>query len=173
MGATVPSDFKDGLPQRRDFSALERLKVQLLGKRAAGKTTAKGSIQLPNLAVQKNAAKPPPSAKRLAEDESDDEEDGRASAVVASRSRPSKKGRKKLASEAGVEEELQLGSNAGEAGDLGESGLGRAKSKDDRAPKTQTDSKRKASSFMDEILAEKARKQKKRKQKKQETGQDE
>jgi hypothetical protein len=165
VGAAVPSDFKDGLPQRRDPSALERLKVQLLGKKAAGKISSKGNGLVPQLTIQKDASKPSLPLKKPARDDSEDEDEGRASAVVAARSRPLKKDHAKKPSKADSKEDLHVGSKVNDAIELPEPEQDVTAEDPLSMPKTRKDSKRKASSFMDEILAEKARKKKKKKKK--------
>jgi hypothetical protein len=145
------------------LSALDKLRVQLLGKRAAGKTATKGNSLVPHLTVQKSLVKPLSPTKKPTQYDSEDEEDGRASAVLSTTSKPLKKVRSKtrmvvedvFQAETKESDELQKGNLESEQGEPKAIDISQLK----------MESKRKASSFLDEVLAEKARKKKKKKRK--------
>jgi hypothetical protein len=163
VGATPADDLKDGLPKRRDLSALDRLRVQLLGKKAAGKVATKGSSLVPHLTVQKVVAKPLPSRKKPKQSDSEDEEDGRASAVLSKTSRPRKNGHRK--SRMVVEDVFQPEKKESDGLGTGTPETEQVEPEATMKSQSRLESKRKASSFLDEVLAEKARKKKKKKTK--------
>jgi hypothetical protein len=151
VGAEPPKDLGEGMLRRKDTSSLEALRKQLLGKHAKKPQPIKGSLQGPGSALVDRTTKPP------IEIDSDNE-GGRTAAFTSRNQRlkgktPSKK--KKIAE---VEETSDLDEGSKDAdvqlkGNIPKSAV--------PAP-----SKRKASSFLDEILGEKS----KRKKKKQKNG---
>jgi hypothetical protein len=135
VGAAVPKD-KDGLPKRSEASALDKLRIQLLGKNATKTALATKSSKSDAL-----SSKPRP--RELPEaGESDDEEEGRAKTLV------SRKGSK-------ITKILNAPSDI--LDDDTEN-----QDKDETPEMPVLPKKKRASNFMDELLQKKGKKKKKK-----------
>lgn len=150
MGAAPPKDEGDGFPRRKDTSSLEALKKMLVGKNAKP-PPVKGSKQGPQSTLADRTTKP-------TVDMDSDEEGGRTAAFT-SRNQKSKAGKKKV--EVSQVPHAEKEADPDEESDEEDAQLKGRSSK----PTTPAPSKRKASSFLDEILEGKKKKRKKKKQK--------
>ncbi|TID24893.1 hypothetical protein E2P81_ATG04001 [Venturia nashicola] len=145
VGAAPPKDEGDGFPRRKDTSSLEALKKMLVGKNAKP-PLEKGSKQGPQSTLVDRITKPAVNV------DSDDE--GGRTAAFTSRSQKSKARKKngKASQMPDAEEEADLDDDDEDEG---------AKVKDRSSKRiAPAPSKRKASSFLDEVLEEKKKKKK-------------
>lgn len=164
MGAIAPESEADGLIKRRGPSN-QRLLEQLLGKKAAKGHIA--SAKAPNRSsnTQSAAQTGKLSGQALIAEDSDDEEEGRAS-MVASKSARGTKRAPVLKKQADNSEHA----NVEDAGRAVENETVEAIAvTQPRAASTDEDevkpTKKRAVSYLDQLLAEKASKKKKKKQK--------
>ena len=153
VGAPLPKD-SDGLPRRRDQSAMDALRKQLLGKDAL--KTKPGASALPN-GTKLIRSKPLQSRPKPKVD-SEDEEEGRAATIT------SRKGKRK--GQSGKEQPI-ADKSLPPLHDLKDDNEGvPEESEDNNTPRKKESSKKRPASFLDEVLAEKAKKKKKKKNKK-------
>jgi hypothetical protein len=143
VGAEPPKDAAEGILRRKDTSSLEALRKQLLGRHATKPLPPKGSIQGPGKTLTDRTAKPPI-------DMDSDDEGGRTAAFTPRKQRS--QGKKKKVVE--VDETADLEDDREDADAHLKGNV------PGPAP-----SKRKASSYLDEILAEKSKKKKKKQKK--------
>jgi hypothetical protein len=140
VGATPPKELDTSL-KRRDTSSLVALRKQLLGRNATRANTIKRDTEMPTKPTTK-------SALRLPDSESDDE-GGRASAFTSRTKKP----KARIVLETKEPDLKEIESDGDEVQKV-------------PAPKVDRPGKRKATSFLDEVLAEKAGKKKGKKKKK-------
>ncbi|KAK4913419.1 hypothetical protein LTR66_012043 [Elasticomyces elasticus] len=180
VGAKAPDDIPDGSFQRKSLSSNDKLLEQLIGKKAAkDKIAARQKV-----AAQHTAAKPrvPESEQKPTAVESEDEEEGRT-AVFRSKRSKKRKIERRTAEDAlttsatsivevaanGFGEELR---RKDDQGAILDASLPDEVQKVRQSRKAALDSgderpaKRRPGSFLDEIMAEKARKKKKKKHRK-------
>ncbi|KAE9981248.1 hypothetical protein BLS_001684 [Venturia inaequalis] len=148
VGAVPPKDEGDGFLRRKDTSSLEALKKMLVGKNAKP-LPVKGSKQGPQSLLADRTTKP-------AADVDSDEEGGRTAAFT-SRNLKAKAGNKKA--------KISQMPQAEKEADIDDEDENEDEQLKDRSSKTTAPapSKRKATSFLDEILEGKKKKKKKRK----------
>lgn len=145
LGAPLPADIQDGDARRQELTSNDKLRRQLLGKnhlklqnkRLDGSKSAPGSVQL--------GSKPRPADVKREWDSDDEDEAGRSSL--------GKSKRKKVAA---TREAADGGDDEGVKALDGEE----TKRLDNSRPP------KKASNYLDEVLAEKSRKKQKKKNKK-------
>jgi hypothetical protein len=118
---------------------------------------------VPHLTIQRSVAKPLPPARKPMQDDSEDEEDGRASAVLSTTSKPRKKDRRNTRMI--VEDVFQAEKKESDELEKEKPEVEQVEPKATGNSRSRLESKRKALSFLDEVLAEKARKKKKKKRK--------
>jgi hypothetical protein len=153
VGAPLPKD-SDGLPRRRDQSALDALRKQLLGRDAL--KTKPGTSVLPNgtklIGSKPLQSRPKPNA------DSEDEDEGRAAAIT------SRKGKKKRQLE---KEQSTTHKSPSLLDDLKDDNEHVPQANEDNGTLRKKEvSKKRPASFLDEVLAEKAKKKKKKKKNK-------
>ncbi|KAH7088088.1 hypothetical protein FB567DRAFT_331219 [Paraphoma chrysanthemicola] len=170
IGGMRPKDIADGSFTRRTLTSSDKLLEQLIGKKKAKA----------HLAAQQNAsrlgAKPQPfkhDRSHAKKEESEDEEEGRTAAFKSKRRRTAKV----KVEPADLEDEEQRGAVISSNGEKLPDGEGEAQQADSnqqeddeedvtppmRAPKSiPSRSKPKATSYLDEILAERSKKKKKK-----------
>jgi hypothetical protein len=153
VGAAPPKDVADGIFRRRDTSSLEALRRQLLGKHAKPPPAKVATIS-PGKPLTDRTSKPP------VNNDSDDEEGGRTTAFSSRMSQSKASGKGKNVSNTDDQPDPEGDSDEEDTAVKGNSSK----------PVTQPPSKRKASSYLDEILAEKNKNKKKKKKKKNEGG---
>jgi len=156
VGATPPKDSTDGILRRKDTFSLDTLRKQLLGKHAGSR------MQTPNQSQNVLSAQArPATSKSTQPDSSDEEESGRSAAfTLKRRAGKYQDGGIRTGEESNTKEEKVPESEADNSDDQDVA----AQSLPSR-PATQSRSKRKASSFLDELLAEKSKKKRKKKKK--------
>ncbi|KAF2145084.1 uncharacterized protein K452DRAFT_316207 [Aplosporella prunicola CBS 121167] len=158
VGAEPPKDVLEGSFRRNQLSSNERLRQQLLGKNAKpGPKSAQQSGPL-HAPVKKPA--PKPAARRQA-DSDDDEEEGRAAAFKSKRQKTQAATTDPIANARRPREEDASDSDEREE---------RPKAALKQAPAPATSSvperpKKKANSFLDELLEERSKKKKKKRNK--------
>jgi hypothetical protein len=142
----MPKNSGEGIVRRKDTSSLDALRKQLLGRNA----TKPGALQKLQ-SLPKPMPKPMPKPVNLVPSDSEEDEGGKAAAFV-SRKKPSKS---KAASAPKSEDDTKTDLENKDSQEA-------ARPIANPAAQKSTPSKRKASSFLDEMLAEKAKKKSKR-----------
>ncbi|GKZ21453.1 hypothetical protein AbraIFM66951_006152 [Aspergillus brasiliensis] len=164
VGAPLPTKAADGSWNRTELDSNDKLRKQLLGRNyqkvmAAKKASAaKGGSNDPSAAASTNPAK-------NVEEEDSDEEEGRTAVIGKRRAMPAKK-RKAAEPQVQLESET-VGGEPGEskqANDIGDGKEDRADQSDKQpgASSRPARGRKKGTSFLDEILAERSKKRKKR-----------
>jgi hypothetical protein len=154
IGAVVPTgDDDDGneMLSRQETAATQRLRKQLLGDRVgppAGSLSANGSMIQGGGHSAASKSRPRPSTKK---DESDDEEEGRA-ALGKSKSKKNSVGGNSKVPDSLQRDPDSGNENSGTAQQL-------------RSPSLQITSKKRGTSYLDQLLADRANKKNKKKQK--------
>ncbi|OJJ76783.1 hypothetical protein ASPBRDRAFT_24502 [Aspergillus brasiliensis CBS 101740] len=164
VGAPLPTKAADGSWNRSELDSNDKLRKQLLGRNyqkvmAAKKASAaKGGSNDASAAASTNPAK-------NVEEEDSDEEEGRTAVIGKRRAMPAKK-RKAAEPQVQLESET-VGGEPGEskqANDIGDGKEDRADQSDKQtgASSRPARGRKKGTSFLDEILAERSKKRKKR-----------
>ena len=149
LGAPLPADVKDGDARRQELTSNDKLRRQLLGKdfqRIQGKGL-NGNRSTPASGLAGSKPLPPPTKREL---KSDDEEE-------AGRSSLGKSKRKRVVSR-------REAADGEDDGDVKATFGGAAETPDNPRPP------KKASNYLDEVLAERSRKKQKKKNKKRRKG---
>lgn len=154
MGAVPPKDIADGIAQRKDRSGLEQLRRQLLGKNGRARSVGSPVTARPVVSSTLGSKAIPPKAlppkSARSGDSDEDEEEGRSAAF-----RSSKKTSK-----------LMVGKKRGAQGRVSETKHVDPEEEGSDGDGVQRSSKKRPASFLDEVLAEKSKKNRKKKRKK-------
>ncbi|GCB19525.1 hypothetical protein AAWM_02410 [Aspergillus awamori] len=167
VGAPLPTKAADGSWNRSELDSNDKLRKQLLGRNyqkvmAAKKaSTAKGGGN--DAAVSTNPAKN--GVAKAEEEDDDDEEEGRTALIGRKKAMPAKK--RKAAEPQAQSESETIGGESGESkqtSDVGDGSEAKADQSDKQpgASSRPASRRKKATSFLDEILAERSKKRKKR-----------
>ncbi|RJE27411.1 hypothetical protein PHISCL_00287 [Aspergillus sclerotialis] len=146
LGAPLPQNNPDGSWKRSELSSNEKLRRQLLGKnykKVAKETTSFAKKPEGSNPTSSNSV----TASTIPPDDTDDEEEGRTSQI----------GKKRKKSERTDSEQPEATASLDNAGD-GSEDLPATK----KAVPSAAKGKKKATSFLDEVLAERSKKRKKR-----------
>ncbi|KAJ5632258.1 hypothetical protein N7490_008597 [Penicillium lividum] len=152
VGAPLPEKAADGSWNRTELSSNDKLRKQLLGKNYDRfmKAEAEKKASAKESAAAAQAAKMAQAAKANQQDESDDEEEGRMASLARNQRKAAPL---KAKAKVNVEEKGQEQDTTQEDGQ---------DSSTKEVPVRQAKGKKKATSYLDELLAERAKKRKKR-----------
>ncbi|GES60511.1 hypothetical protein ATEIFO6365_0002102200 [Aspergillus terreus] len=153
VGAPLPTKAADGSWNRTELDSNDKLRKQLLGKNYKKVMAAKNTSTSTPVAGQAGKPKPGTGLAAAREDEDEDDEDEGRTAVVGKRGQSRKR---KAASTPDTGETNTPDVAEGADGDGGE-----AKQQIAEPRPSGTKGKKKATSFLDEILAQRSKKRKK------------
>ncbi|KAJ9667961.1 hypothetical protein H2201_001766 [Coniosporium apollinis] len=160
VGAPLPEEIPDGSFKRSHLSSNDKLRKQLLGKNAVNRASGSQHTPSKHLTATRESSKP---VKRPYTEDSEDEEEGRASSFKSRRARSNNVSpaplRKPPAAQP-KDEDVEDSNEDTKGDDLG------VRPPKASSPTLSAKAKRPTSSFLDDVLEEKAKKKKKKKHKK-------